>query len=44
MGIDITPLPRNMKVKLKVNSISIERESENGIFRFIPIPRQRRVT
>ena len=35
-----TSLPRNVKVKLKVNSISIE--SENGIFLFIPFtPGQR---
>ena len=34
-----TSRPRNVKVKLKVNSFSIEIESEKGIFLFIPFTR-----
>ena len=35
-AIGNTSLPRNVKVKLKVNSLSILSESENGILLFIP--------
>ena len=31
-------LPRNVEVKLKFNSLSMESESENGIFLFILLP------